>query len=464
MNPIRTSIFTSAAITIAALAVVFGSVSRGRLDLGGASAQALNNGPALTDLVASNAQVPEVDYFREMVSLLKREYVEPITDDQKLAVGAVKGMVDSLKDPRSRFMDQDEFKAYNNAIAGKYDGIGADLAFDMDVGKGHTGAADAQNMNPNDMQALALPKVVVVSVTPGGPAAEAGVQPGDWVESVEDHWVLSPDPIQTYRKAVIAAGTKETAGLSPSEVAQREHTARALGVVLREKLKTMIMPLKAMDMMTLGDSGSLKIEWHRGDSLRDTVIQKHESHVPIVGSDNTVINLRFALGSAQELKREIAGKTEVTLDLRNDAVGDFEAMEQCLAVVAPSGDYGEIHSDRPGKSRKIVISSGNPHPPKISILVDASTRGPAEVFAMALSSHKLAQVSGKAAGDDSVAEAVALPDGSGYTLVMGEYKPVETRIVASNGVLKDRITPPQAGIRDYDGTIVAARKGKGGNA
>lgn len=462
MNPIRTSIVTSAAITIAALSVIFGSVSRGRLDLGGASAQTLNSGVSLTGLEASRKQVPEADYFREMVRLLKEQYVEPITDDQSLAVGAVKGMIDSLNDPRSRFMDPEEFKAYNNAIAGKYEGIGADLAFSMDAGKGGA-SAGADSVDPTDMQSTALPRLVVVSVVPGGPAAEAGVKPGDWVESVEDHWVLSPNPIKAYRDAVAAMGTKATAGLSASEIATREHTARSLGMALREKLKTMIMPLKAMDMMTLGQTGSVRIEWHRGDELRDTVIAKRECHVPLVDSDASAINLRFAKGAAEELKSAIAGKSEITLDLRNDAIGDFESMEQCLAVLAPSGDYGEVHSNREGKSRKFEVTSGNSRPPRIKILIDETTLGPAQVLATALSSHKLARVSGKAGGDDSVIEVVKLPDGSGYTLVTGEYKPFGSKLVASREILKDD-PPASSAVRDYDGTIVAARKGKGGNA
>jgi C-terminal processing protease CtpA/Prc len=463
MNPIRTSIVTSAAITIAALVVVFGSVSRGRLDLG-AGAQALNSGPSLTDLVASRAQVPEGDYFREMVRLLKREYVEPITDDQKLAVGAVKGMIDSLKDPHSTFMDPNEFKAYNNSVEGKYEGIGADLAFDMDSGKGNGSPADAQDMDPNGMQSLALPKLVVISVTPGGPAAEAGVKPGDWVESVEDHWVLGPEPIQQYRKAVMAANAKETAGLPSDVVVQREKVARTLGVALRAKLKTMIMPLKAMDMINLGDSGSMKIEWHRGPGLRDTVIQKHESHVPIVDADASTIALRFADGSAKQLKEAIAGKGDITLDLRNDAVGDFNAMQQCLAVVAPSGDYGEIDSDKPGKARQFVVANGNPKPPRMTILVDRSTRGPAEIFAHALSSRKLADVSGKASGDETVVEVVSLPDGSGYTLTTGEYKPFPSKQVATRSAMKEKTRRSSVALRDSDGTMVAAGKFKGGNA
>jgi len=45
-----------------------------------------------------------------------------------------------------------------------------------------------------------------------------------------------------------------------------------------------------------------------------------------------------------------------------------------------------------------------------------------EVFALALSSKGRAKLSGAAmAGDRSISEVVALPDGGGYTLVKGRY-------------------------------------------
>src|SRR2546423_3730988 len=187
MNPIRTSFLTAASVTVAALSVVYGSYIRECIEVGSPlNRQALNSQSGPMGLEVSNSQIPEDDFFRGLVSLLKREYVEPIADERKLAVGAVKGMVGSLKDPRSVFMDANEFRVYNNATEGKYEGIGVDVAFDMPVGKGHTGVGQGGNLDPSAMQSLAIPRLTVVAVTPGGPADQAGVRAGDWVDSVED--------------------------------------------------------------------------------------------------------------------------------------------------------------------------------------------------------------------------------------------------------------------------------------
>ena len=79
---------------------------------------------------------------RELVStvvkMLKAHYVEPITgkEETKLARGAVRGMLESLKDPDSRFLDPTERKLLDGVGSGRYLGIGAVMALrDEKVGE-----------------------------------------------------------------------------------------------------------------------------------------------------------------------------------------------------------------------------------------------------------------------------------------------------------------------------------------
>ena len=82
-----------------------------------------------------------------------------------------------------------------------------------------------------------------------------------------------------------------------------------------------------------------------------------------------------------------------------------------------------MHSPR---GNALTVKSGNQHPPSIELVVDGTTRGAAEIFALALSSHHLAKLDGaETGGDRSVEQIVELPDGSGYTLKTGSYRPVE---------------------------------------
>ncbi len=454
MNPTKTSFVTAAGVTIAALSVVYGSYVRDYLENGKQAAQALND-PTPQGYEVSNNQIPEDDFYRGLVSLLKREYVEPITDERKLAIGAVKGMVNSLQDPRSIFMDPDEFRVYMNARQGKYEGIGVDLAFD----KGHPGSGDS--LSPADMEGLSIPKLKVVAVTPGGPADRAGVRPGDWVESVENHWVLNPLPVEQFRKASALLNSSPK-NLPASQLKARQDAVSQIGKSLKAKLDTMIMPAKARDMLTIGEKGPVTIVWHRGDTLRTTTIGRRDSEVAQVQSDGDVITVRFAEGSADKLRKAIAGRSDVILDLRNNSNGDFRSMIQCMAVVAPAGNYGYLHSYKPGKSRTFSITSGNSNPPKVTILVDPSTRGAADIFASALAYKHLATLHGTPSNDKSVIEVVSLPDGSGYTLATSDYTTTEQK--TKQVAMQKKEPPTSVAMREADGTIIAMRHKVGGNA
>ncbi|HSI73293.1 MAG TPA: hypothetical protein VK934_08950, partial [Fimbriimonas sp.] len=127
MSEVKQSVLAAAGVVACATAVLIGTAVRGKNDLGGAG----DGLPAYSGRLASagsNTEVPAVDYFYELSEKLKKEYVEPIQDDQKLASGAVRGMIASLSDPKSTYMGKDEFQAFLNARQGQYEGIGADLA------------------------------------------------------------------------------------------------------------------------------------------------------------------------------------------------------------------------------------------------------------------------------------------------------------------------------------------------
>ena len=63
--------------------------------------------------------------FQQVYLLLKRDFVDGIPDDGKLAHGAVSAMLASLQDPQSRFLEKDQLQAVRQKTEGIYGGIGA---------------------------------------------------------------------------------------------------------------------------------------------------------------------------------------------------------------------------------------------------------------------------------------------------------------------------------------------------
>jgi C-terminal processing protease CtpA/Prc len=151
--------------------------------------------------------------------------------------------------------------------------------------------------------------------------------------------------------------------------------------------------------------------------------------MPAFREKDGVWSVPFVDGTAAKLRDVAQRSASLTLDLRNNPLGSYDAMRACLQAVAPDGDYGTFVHPR-GKGQPLTVKGGNPKPPKIKLLVDGSTRGPAEIFATALAAKGLATLSGaKMGGDLSLLRTTELQDGSGYTLAVGDYRAPQAKAV-----------------------------------
>ena len=71
--------------------------------------------------------------FWETWDLLHSSYVDPL-DDTGLMEAALSGMVDSLGEPHSFYMDPETFSIANSDLSGEFQGIGATVRQDADTG------------------------------------------------------------------------------------------------------------------------------------------------------------------------------------------------------------------------------------------------------------------------------------------------------------------------------------------
>lgn len=73
---------------------------------------------------AEEALERKLDVFLETLSLVKNQYVVKKLDDTKLVYGAIRGLLDSLDDPYTRFMEPKAYKEMAIRLSGEYSGIG----------------------------------------------------------------------------------------------------------------------------------------------------------------------------------------------------------------------------------------------------------------------------------------------------------------------------------------------------
>jgi carboxyl-terminal processing protease len=130
-------------------------------------------GPSVRATASGASDYQEaVRSFTRVLSIVEKNYAEPVDVDKAIYDGAIPGMLRVL-DPHSSFFDQRQFNLLREDQRGKYYGVG------MQVG-------------PRDGRTMVMAPFV------GSPAYRAGIRPGDIILRVDD---------------------KDTAGLTTTEVA-----------------------------------------------------------------------------------------------------------------------------------------------------------------------------------------------------------------------------------------------------
>ena len=115
-------------------------------------------------VVCEFCQPQEINFslFWEAYHKLQEKFVDKSKFDiQKIIYGAVSGMVNSLGDPYTVFLDPEDAKKFEEDVKGSFEGIGAEL----DIRKG---------------------QLLIVAPLEGTPAQKAGLRSGDKILKIND--------------------------------------------------------------------------------------------------------------------------------------------------------------------------------------------------------------------------------------------------------------------------------------
>lgn len=431
MQEARKSLIATAAVVAVIGAAVVGGLVRNRMEIG----PGVDVGGPITmeSLVSSTNGIPdpseaaknpisESTFFYQLTLLLEKEYVDGVTDEQALAIGAVRGMVGSLADSESVFLKPEQMAALKDRRQGLFDGIGVELKPVHDeelLRKWQNQSIGANPSGADTPDPLGLiPKVIVTTVVPGGPADKAGIKVGDRILKVNGKWALSSEEVDEIRgvRAQFDAGK-----LSEPEF------QRVMGEY-RTRFEGAMTPTSVLDSLLLGTSGTVSLTWRSGNG-RETSgdVKKMRTKMLATDARNGTFALRFFKDADRQLKDALKKDGPLTIDLRQSTMGDFATMRKCLALLAPDGVYGTIERDQVGSPRPLEVAGGPASPRELTLIVDDSTLGAAAVFAKALSTAGLATIEGNLTARLPWIEVIELPDGSGYTLRTGTFSAGATK-------------------------------------
>ncbi|MFQ5942050.1 MAG: S41 family peptidase [Anaerolineales bacterium] len=351
---------------------------------------------AFPQIVSSDETTPEpqehrdelVAPFWEAWDILQDDYVDQPLDSETLMRGAIRGLVDSLEDPHTSYMDPDQFLQANLPLDGEYEGIGAWVDSESEY-------------------------LTIISTMPGSPAEAAGLQPGDEVIGVNGEDVGGLDPSLVIRQVLGPAGTPVTLTI------RREGLADPFDVeIIRQKID---LP-----------------------SIQSEMLEDNIAYVQLLtfGAD-TAGDLNRALKDL--LNDDPVG---LILDLRGNGGGFLNSSVDVASEFIPDG---VILIERFGDDEETIYearSGGRAIDIEMIVLVDGGTASASEIVAGAIQDHGRGLLVGETTfGKGSVQNWVELSDNEGAIRVtIARWYTPDDRLIHGIGLTPDvEILIPETG-------------------
>jgi len=342
--------------------------------------------------VRANGQTDEemlfdnLEPFFEALNLVRSEYVKKDIDLEKVVQGAIKGMLNALDDPYTRFMDPQSLKReQEDMFLGRFGGLGIILSIKDD-------------------------QLTIISPIEDTPAYRAGIKAGD---------------------KIVKIGEKSTEGMGLDEAVNilrgEEGTEIILGIK-RENVEEIfeisiirdIIEVKAVKKEVMGKNNNLAY-------IRITTFNV-----------NTKPELEEVLN---EFKKDSAIQG-VILDLRNNPGGLLDSAIEVASKFIKEGPIVHI-KDRDGIVATIE-SKGNKYPEwPLFVLVNEGSASASEIVAGAIQDSARGKLLGeKTFGKGVVQQVFNLYNGSGVAITTSEYFTPNERSINHIGIEPDILVEP----------------------
>lgn len=313
----------------------------------------------------------------EAADRIAADAAEPV-DRKELERAAVEGMLGTLGDRWSTFYGPTEFASFQDALDGRYSGVGLWL------------------------RPIAGGGVEVGSVQRGSPAGRAGMLAGDVVLTVDERDVAKAD-------VATVAGLLRGEESTTVHLVVRRAGARNEVSVTRETFSTHDVSV---------------------DRLRGGIVHMQVSAFTRgVGRE-----IRTAMAGARRSEG-------IVLDLRGNPGGLLDEAVEVASSFLDGGPVVS-YERRGKAARTLHAFSGGDVTTPLVVLVDGTTASAAEVVAAALQDRNRAVVVGsRTFGKGTVQEPSRISDGSGLELTVGRYLTPSGRTIEGVGLEPDVAVP-----------------------
>lgn len=319
----------------------------------------------------------DLDIFVQAWNLIQSRSVKRPIDTATLVQGATEGLVHSLDDPYSYYLNPDDAQAFDDELNGQFDGIGAELG------------------QKND-------KIVVIAPMSGTPAEKEGLRAGDVIKKIDD---VSTDGM-TLDTAVqhIRGPEGTTVALT---IARNDEPDRTV-ILTRSKIQ-----LKSVSL-----------------SYRTS----HDASIAVIAISS------FTQTTGNECDQAIHDITlrqpkGIVVDVRNNSGGYLDAAVKVADAFIENGpvvieDFGNGQRDVTNADGTAPLSQ---YP--VVVLINGGTASAAEILAGALEDRMTAVTIGEQSfGKGSVQELETLDDGSTLKLTVAHWLTANGRSIDGTGL------------------------------
>jgi carboxyl-terminal processing protease len=348
----------------------------------------------------------ELRQLADVYGLIKSDYVEPV-EDRKLLSDAIGGMVAAL-DPHSVYLDKKAYKEIRENVAGKFVGLGVEVASEDGY-------------------------VKIIAPIEDSPAWRAGIKPGDLITRIDNTPLKGMTLDEAIKRMRGDPGTKAIL-----TIARRGEDKPWVVPIVREEIRVQSVKARIVEP---------GYAW-----LRISQFQEH-----------TLDDMAKKIGSLYAQDGNIKG---LVLDLRNDpggllpgAIGVSAAfLPPGKAVVSTAGQLPDsnqtFYAKRDSYAPRGKVDPLAKLPPALKtvpmvVLVNTGSASASEIVAGALQDYKRAIIMGtQTFGKGSVQTLRELSPETAVKLTTARYYTPNGRAIQAKGIMPDLVVEETA---EHDG-------------
>lgn len=321
--------------------------------------------------IVFNSVPEELDEFVTTYNTINNSYYKKISKD-KLVDAAIEGMLSSLDDPYSEYMNKTDSTEFNETVNGEYDGIGITIISDND-------------------------EVKIVSVFDNSPAKKIGLKAGDKITAINDKKVANKNTEQISK---LIKNSKKVKIKVIRDNEEKEYTI---------KKGTVDIPSVASKMIDKDNKiGYISIS---------------------IFSSNTYKEFNKALE-----KLEKNNMKALVIDVRNNPGGHLDQVSDIIDLFLNKNDVMyQIKNNR--KKKKVYAATNSKRKYKIAVLINKNSASASEILAAALKdSYNSSVVGVNSYGKGSVQKQYKLANGSSIKYTVKKWYTPKGESIDKKGV------------------------------